>query len=222
MNYLEIVNDVMVSLKEPTYGSFDDTTESESHWGLTVVKSRVNRANKEVCAKLSLLTTSESQDSTADTLEYAFPSDASKLLRVYYYDGSKYVALNATNLTELDGKYGDWRTTSGKPSQWSLSYRPAYFYVIDRPDATKTNGLNVDYVQIPSDMSDKDDTPFGELSEFEPYHEIIGNLVAYKFLRDDGDAKKAEMFRRDYRDIYFALREKVEGMETSGVLMMRK
>jgi hypothetical protein len=224
MNNLEIINNCYSQLKEPTLGSISDASKGE--WPTSVMQSRVNVINQEICSITKCLKKNDSITSVASQWEYDVASDCQEVLEVYRYDGSKYYELTYLPMNVIAEKDRDWRTTfsTGNMANWFIPPNSGKIGVYYGFDSVVTDGLNYYYVAIPADMSEATDLPFGGDTSYDAFHKAIVDGVTAWCRKEDGN-KKYSLFEADYQNALgrlTALCDTPDGKRLSFSLRTRK
>lgn len=174
MNFAELKNEVASRLEDT---NFDNFTEAE-------IKRWLNLGQMDIVTKTDCLKSSATTDVTEDQREYTLSDDCIKILRITYNDDR----LGCTSFEELDLNDKDWMDDTGTPTNYLKYKNEIWLYPL--PDASKTDGLKIFYVEMPDDMSADADIPFNGRKSLYPYHELI---VLYALMRAyQKDEKPAE------------------------------
>lgn len=216
MTFLELCNEVLSNLNEPTLDSFDDSNDDDAKWTIAQTKRRVNNAHRFINGLTRAITTNDSVSGTASTWEYDFPTDCQEILAIDYYNGSSYKPLmtitpQELDLNQLENRTGftSWRTSYDVPTHWFNSRTKGMFGVYKGFKSDVTDGMSLYYVKVMPDMSAADDLPFDSLTMYDAFHDAIVYRATSRMLREDGN-DDWRMWRDLMRDEQAELQEMVD------------
>ena len=123
-------------------------------------------------------------DTEKDVMEYDLTTKASSylcpldedLMKVYYYNGSKYTELEIVTLSYLDEDFSDWQTAnSGSPECCVLLGDTLYLH--PRPASTIVKGIKLFHCKKPTPMDTASNIyPWNgatEIIRLSPYHTVV-------------------------------------------------
>lgn len=112
---------------------------------------------------------------TANTTEYALPSDFIASQRVLYRRGTTWLKLEQTSFNQLDAESSGWMGISaGIPNKYYIymTTTPVIGFV-PAPSSASTGTIQLDYVASTIDVTSTSDTPFNGFAILTPYHSAL-------------------------------------------------
>jgi hypothetical protein len=185
-------------LRAHTRRKLAEQTASTSFWSDTDLDDFINRAYEQVISEAELLQCDSTATSVAGQQQYSVPSDALRILRIYFQgrDGP----LEPKTLSEMDLGDPAWPTKVCAAGEVPTTYvvRSNLFHLVPAPaEAGKT--ITVWAIQAPADLAADGDTPLIAKG----YHEAIAVGAAIRALKADrtnpDNATSIKTLEADYR-----------------------
>lgn len=187
----------------------DTSTDSAlQRWTDAILLERLNNVQQEVCAFTGMLEDRISINVTSGTAEYAFTSTVQAVKKAYWKDDNGvYIALTKRTETELDLMESDWRDADGTPTSYYI--RDNYIGLYPNPDVTRTAGLRVDIIEIPTDLSADSDVPFDSEYQFYFAHEGLAFGVARLCSLDENKWDAVNVFETKYFNVIKEIQKQI-------------
>jgi len=167
------------------------TDTSKQRWSDTELNFLINQAQKEICDTVWCLYKSSTIYTVANSTYYALPNDLYVIYRVTIDNE----VLPEKTIKALDAEDAYWmKASAGKPEYYYITLDKARIGLYPTPD--KQYKLKIDYVRIPSDLTNDSDVPFDNVKKYYPYHYLlIYYVVGHCWLEEGKTAQARDMFQ---------------------------
>lgn len=154
----------------------------------------INSAQRSIVATNPILQMTANHDIIAGQDAYTFPSDRVQYVQALYYDGMPLEAYSYPEAQEYVITYDPDKVATSDPQIWYQWGQTITLY--PKPRTTITDGLRVDFVAIPAELTNLNQT----LSLPDRYFETIVNYVLQKAHQTDENFDGANYVRSQYSE----------------------
>jgi len=194
MNRLQIREEIRRLIRDTA------TDPASQKFSDTVLNSRMNEVQEEMCSIAAMLPSRASVNLVASTREYTLPDYYLAITAVYLKDSSgDYKPLTKATESELSLLDVDWRDDS------NTSDRPTYYYLrrsviglYPMPSVSRTSGLQIDLIRRPDQMDEDTDIPFENNYKYYSAHMGLVYGVCKICKAADGKFDESEVFESKY------------------------
>jgi len=174
----------------------------------------INDGALDVVAKTDCLQNYADQDVTAAVQEYSIPTDAIKVLAVYYGGTGSWEKLPLVTMDHLANEIApDWFARTG--TIYAYYKRRDYVGLYQTPTSAEagTSYLRIYYSEQPATLSSDSDVPFEGIVQLYPYHELIVMYAMYHVKQILGKWEQAKIIEQDYVAKAAAMKVEVRNLD---------
>lgn len=177
---------------------------NNDRWSQSVLLTRMNLATTRILALTNAVKTKETLTATANTAAVQLATSVLDVIRVdINRTNGDWVKLRGFTRDQIDFEDPGWQQrTAGEPLGYWWDGTNQQLNLIPVPDAANAiaSGLRVWEIQIPTDLANTNDVPFGSNTAMVPYHMAIVHYVVAQCWMDDGTPEglsKSKFHRSD-------------------------
>lgn len=152
----------------------------------------INSAQSMFCISTRALTTSATCSLTADTTEYALPTNCLYIERITLNIQEQRlgpVVMPQETVFTLDQKSAGWSVQESSPTAYYLRNRYIGMYPYPKWSGAE---LGIWYIKKPSILASESDVIFDNYTQLEPYADALAYYAAYVVFIQEGQTTKAQ------------------------------
>ena len=189
MNLSEIRNKIRLMVPEA-----NTTVISNSNLDILI-----NDGALDIVKRTDCLQNYDDQDVTADQQEYTLPTDAIKVLAVWYGGSEAWEKLPCITQDWLANEIdAEWMNKTTTIYGYYLRADKVGLYQIPTSAEAGTDYLRIFYTEQPDTLSEDSNIPFNSQTQLYPYHELIMLYGMYKIKQILGKWEQAKVIETDY------------------------
>lgn len=170
------------------FGDVDQVQATDADW-----LRWINNGQREIVAVNPILQDTVLHNVTVGVSAYSYPADFIQYIQQLYYDGVPLTSYSYNEAIEYLLKEGT-PTATGTPTIWYTWAQQINLYPI--PDESLTNGLKIDFVRIPTDL-----TALGDAIDLpDRYFQTLLDYVLGRVHELDENVEMSSLKRNDFAE----------------------
>jgi hypothetical protein len=216
MDRSEVRTEIRRSIKD------NDPDPQRYRWTDIDLNARINIAQRKIAAETQSLEGRIVDDIQSGISEYSLPDVFLKDLRVLYKNSDgDYKRLKKISQEELDNYASAWRDSQSEIiTHYSIRHN-TILIIYPTPNFNRTDGLKLDIIKQPDDLTADTDKPFDGSNLLLPFQDSIVLEVARQCLSDEGKTELASIKIAELKIRITAIKsiisEQFEGMRVTNI-----